>query len=150
MAAPDADVPKILLCGIPRSGKSSIAKVVFQKMPPHETLFLESTARPDVRTIAHNSLIQFKICDFPGSYYIDDNFLYRFTLTALDEKNLNLYYHSKNLFAGTAFYHDDPSGRAMDQQYFAKCSALVSIIILSCDESERCKKKSLICFAEMI
>lgn len=28
-----------------RSGKSSIASVVFHKMPPNETLFLESTTR---------------------------------------------------------------------------------------------------------
>ena len=30
---------------IPRSGKSSISSVVFHKLPPSETLFLESTAR---------------------------------------------------------------------------------------------------------
>lgn len=30
---------------VPRSGKSSIASVVFHKMPPNETLFLESTTR---------------------------------------------------------------------------------------------------------
>jgi Ras-related GTP-binding protein C/D len=28
-----------------RSGKSSISSVVFHKLPPNETLFLESTAR---------------------------------------------------------------------------------------------------------
>ena len=32
-----------LLCHIFRSGKSSIQKVVFHKMSPNETLFLEST-----------------------------------------------------------------------------------------------------------
>jgi hypothetical protein len=37
------DKPRILLMGLRRSGKSSIQKVVFQKMSPHETLFLEST-----------------------------------------------------------------------------------------------------------
>lgn len=31
--------------GQPRSGKSSISSVVFHKLPPTETLFLESTAR---------------------------------------------------------------------------------------------------------
>ena len=35
--------PKILLMGPRRSGKSSIQKVVFHKMSPNETLFLEST-----------------------------------------------------------------------------------------------------------
>lgn len=29
----------------PSSGKSSISSVVFHKLPPNETLFLESTAR---------------------------------------------------------------------------------------------------------
>jgi predicted AAA+ superfamily ATPase len=35
--------PKIILFGLRRSGKSSIQKVVFHKMSPNETLFLEST-----------------------------------------------------------------------------------------------------------
>ncbi|KAK2556389.1 Ras-related GTP-binding protein C [Acropora cervicornis] len=35
--------PRILLLGLRRSGKSSIQKVVFHKMSPNETLFLEST-----------------------------------------------------------------------------------------------------------
>ena len=37
--------PRLLLMGLRRSGKSSIASVVFHKMPPNETLFLESTTR---------------------------------------------------------------------------------------------------------
>jgi Ras-related GTP-binding protein C/D len=37
--------PRLLLMGQRRSGKSSISSVVFHKMPPNETLFLESTAR---------------------------------------------------------------------------------------------------------
>ncbi|KAJ8322302.1 hypothetical protein KUTeg_000776 [Tegillarca granosa] len=35
--------PRILLMGLRRSGKSSIQKVVFHKVAPNETLFLEST-----------------------------------------------------------------------------------------------------------
>lgn len=35
--------PRILLMGLHRSGKSSIQKVVFHKMSPSDTLFLEST-----------------------------------------------------------------------------------------------------------
>ena len=35
--------PKIIIMGLRRSGKSSIQKVVFHKMSPNETLFLEST-----------------------------------------------------------------------------------------------------------
>lgn len=70
---PHSNLPTILLCGLPRSGKSSIAKVVFQKMPPHETLFLEPTSRPDIKPIAHNSLLQFKLCDFGGGQFMQDD-----------------------------------------------------------------------------
>lgn len=37
------DVNLEILCDLFRSGKSSIQKVVFHKMSPNETLFLEST-----------------------------------------------------------------------------------------------------------
>lgn len=40
-----ASKPRIILMGLRRSGKSSIQKVVFSKMSPNETLFLESTTR---------------------------------------------------------------------------------------------------------
>ena len=30
--------PKIMIFGLPKAGKSSIAKVVFHKMAPHETV----------------------------------------------------------------------------------------------------------------
>ena len=43
LAQPDVNSPHILLMGPRRSGKSSIQRVVFYKMSPHETLFLEST-----------------------------------------------------------------------------------------------------------
>ena len=33
----------IMLMGLPKSGKTSIQRVVFQKMSPHETFFLTST-----------------------------------------------------------------------------------------------------------
>lgn len=35
--------PRLLLMGLRRSGKSSIQKVVFHKMAPSDTLYLEST-----------------------------------------------------------------------------------------------------------
>lgn len=67
-----------------RSGKSSIQKVVFQKMSPNETLFLESTTRVtkdgkslfylkmlDIDTfcfsdISSSSFIQFQVWEYPG------------------------------------------------------------------------------------
>ena len=36
---------KLILMGMRRSGKSSIQKVVFEKLPPNESLFLESTSK---------------------------------------------------------------------------------------------------------
>ncbi|GMF36479.1 unnamed protein product [Phytophthora lilii] len=54
--------------GLRRSGKSSIQRVVFHKMSPHETLFLEGTNSLDIKYIANNSFVQFQIWDFPGDY----------------------------------------------------------------------------------
>lgn len=49
-----------------RSGKSSIQKVVFHKMSPNETLFLESTNKVVKEDISNSSFVQFHIWDFPG------------------------------------------------------------------------------------
>eukprot|EP01028_Stygiella_incarcerata_P004824 TRINITY_DN2096_c0_g1_i1.p1 TRINITY_DN2096_c0_g1~~TRINITY_DN2096_c0_g1_i1.p1 ORF type:complete len:346 (-),score=81.05 TRINITY_DN2096_c0_g1_i1:259-1296(-) len=66
VATSEDERPRILLMGLRRSGKSSIVKVVFQKMSPHETLFLESTSRIVRSDVANNSYVQFQIWDFPG------------------------------------------------------------------------------------
>jgi len=58
--------PRILLMGLRRSGKSSIQKVVFHKMSPNETLFLETTAKIVKTDIANSSFVQFQVWDFPG------------------------------------------------------------------------------------
>ncbi|XP_074656153.1 ras-related GTP-binding protein C-like isoform X2 [Tubulanus polymorphus] len=58
--------PRILLMGLRRSGKSSIQKVVFHKMSPNETLFLESTSKIVKDDISNSSFVQFHIWDFPG------------------------------------------------------------------------------------
>lgn len=52
--------------GLRRSGKSSIQKVVFHKMSPNETLFLESTNKIVKDDISNSSFVQFQIWDFPG------------------------------------------------------------------------------------
>ncbi|XP_028405866.1 ras-related GTP-binding protein C-like [Dendronephthya gigantea] len=64
--APSDEKPRILLMGLRRSGKSSIQKVVFHKMSPNETLFLESTAKVVKDDISNSSFVQFQIWDFPG------------------------------------------------------------------------------------
>lgn len=58
--------------GLRRSGKSSIQKVVFSKMSPNETLFLESTTRVHKTDVSSSSFVQFQVWDFPGQLdYLD-------------------------------------------------------------------------------
>ncbi|GAB6019203.1 hypothetical protein CHUAL_000818 [Chamberlinius hualienensis] len=64
--AQEEQKPRILLMGLRRSGKSSIQKVVFHKMSPNETLFLESTNKIVKDDISNTSFVQFQIWDFPG------------------------------------------------------------------------------------
>ena len=49
-----------------RSGKSSIQRVVFHKMSPNETLFLESTNAIHKENVSNSSFVQFAVWDFPG------------------------------------------------------------------------------------
>ncbi|EFZ00976.1 hypothetical protein MHUMG1_05413 [Metarhizium humberi] len=63
--------PRLLLMGQRRSGKSSISSVVFHKLPPNETLFLESTARIQKDSMA--SFMDFQVWDFPGQIDVFDN-----------------------------------------------------------------------------
>ena len=49
-----------------RSGKSSILKVVFQKMQPNETLFLESTSKPVKESVCNSAFVDFELWDLPG------------------------------------------------------------------------------------
>lgn len=59
-------LPKVLLLGLRRSGKSSIQKVVFEDLQPHESINLPTTVRPDMTTIHSNDFIHFEVWDFPG------------------------------------------------------------------------------------
>lgn len=65
-----AALPRVLLMGPRRGGKTSIQRVVFQKMSPHETLFrLEATQQTERALVDHTSLCRFTILDFPGDDY---------------------------------------------------------------------------------
>lgn len=63
---PGETKPRVLLMGARRAGKSSIQKVVFHKMSPPDTLFLDSTNKIVKNDIANSSFIQFEVWDFPG------------------------------------------------------------------------------------
>ncbi|KAL3780590.1 hypothetical protein ACHAW5_006408 [Stephanodiscus triporus] len=65
-----SSLPRILLMGPRRAGKTSIQRVVFHKMSPHETLFrLESTQTLERAVVDHTPLCRFTIWDFPGEQY---------------------------------------------------------------------------------
>ncbi|KAK3943006.1 GTP-binding protein gtr2 [Diplogelasinospora grovesii] len=73
--------PRLLLMGQRRSGKSSISSVVFHKLPPSETLFLESTAR--IQKDSLNSFMDIQVWDFPGQIDIFDNPNFTFDMDAI-------------------------------------------------------------------
>jgi len=65
-------LPRLLLMGPRRGGKTSIQRVVFHKMSPHETLFqLEATQQLERAVVDQTPLCRFTIWDFPGDYYGD-------------------------------------------------------------------------------
>mmetsp|Transcript_17918 Transcript_17918/g.49709 ORF Transcript_17918/g.49709 Transcript_17918/m.49709 type:complete len:338 (-) Transcript_17918:109-1122(-) len=63
----------VLLCGPHRAGKTSILQVVFEKKSPHETLFLEPTAKPESALVNRNALMRFQVMDYPGSHVFEDS-----------------------------------------------------------------------------
>jgi len=67
----ESNVPGILLTGLRRSGKSSIQKVVFNKLSPNDTLFLESTNEIIKNDVSHSSFVKFQIWDTPGDLDLD-------------------------------------------------------------------------------
>lgn len=61
----------ICLMGLPKVGKTSIAKVIFQKMNPKLTLMLEETSKVESFEFKlHN--IPLRVFDFPGKYDISE------------------------------------------------------------------------------
>ncbi|CAG8558997.1 2433_t:CDS:2 [Paraglomus occultum] len=59
--------PRLLIMGLRRSGKSSIRRVVFHKLPANETLYLRSTQRLEKDNIT--SFVNFQVWDFPGQEF---------------------------------------------------------------------------------
>lgn len=59
--------PRIVLLGLPSSGKSSIQRVVFQKLPPEETRHLPTTRVIERSAISNSDFVQFETWDCPGA-----------------------------------------------------------------------------------
>eukprot|EP01126_Amoeba_proteus_P031839 TRINITY_DN3115_c0_g1_i7.p1 TRINITY_DN3115_c0_g1~~TRINITY_DN3115_c0_g1_i7.p1 ORF type:complete len:345 (+),score=56.25 TRINITY_DN3115_c0_g1_i7:85-1119(+) len=69
----DDNKPRILLLGLRRTGKTSIENVVFHKMAPNETLFLEPTNQMMCDDVSNRTFVQFQICDTPGDWEPQDS-----------------------------------------------------------------------------
>jgi Ras-related GTP-binding protein C/D len=62
--------PRILLTGLRRSGKTSIQRVIFTKMQPSQTQFLESTPHLTLNQFSCGSFINFQIQELPGQLQV--------------------------------------------------------------------------------
>lgn len=65
-AIDDESAPRIVLMGSKRSGKTSMERVVFGKVSPHETTFVSSSNSPTLRIGTSSRLARFSIFDIPG------------------------------------------------------------------------------------
>jgi Ras-related GTP-binding protein C/D len=66
-------VPKIVVTGLKRSGKSSILRVLFNKLPPHEAMYIDATQQPTFLELAGNPLLNSHIAEIPGNWTWDDS-----------------------------------------------------------------------------
>ena len=62
--------PRILLTGLRRSGKTSIQRVIFTKMQPSQTQFLESTPHLTMSQFSCGSFINFQVQELPGQLHV--------------------------------------------------------------------------------
>jgi Ras-related GTP-binding protein C/D len=68
-----AEKCNIALAGLTRSGKTSIHSVIFHKISPHETLFLESTGRIVKHVVSHSPFCQLELWDLPPEILQSDS-----------------------------------------------------------------------------
>ncbi|CBZ51484.1 conserved hypothetical protein [Neospora caninum Liverpool] len=68
----DETTPNLVIAGLPRSGKSSIARVVFQRVPPHKTLnYGGKHQKAEVISAHSGSLLDFVVTVLPGSFVLE-------------------------------------------------------------------------------
>lgn len=132
-----ANLPRILLMGPRRAGKTSVQRVVFHKMSPHETLFrLEATQMLERAVVDHTPLCRFTIWDFPGDQYDytnasnspiptpppggDDNY----NPDGVGEENRN----SPQPSTQAQSNQQQGGGGGYDDQIFSKATALIFVL----------------------
>ncbi|CAF1394027.1 unnamed protein product [Rotaria sp. Silwood1] len=62
----DSDKPKLLMWGLTKSGKTSIIKLIFEKMTAGETLKLPETKMVQIHELTCGIYVRFQIRDVPG------------------------------------------------------------------------------------
>eukprot|EP00493_Phyllostaurus_siculus_P004773 UN04795 len=68
------DLPSIFLMGARQGGKTSIERVIFGKMEPHNTLHKVKPSSEIIhRIVNRNELVHFQMIDFPDSYHFPDD-----------------------------------------------------------------------------
>lgn len=110
------DRPRILLMGLKRSGKTSIQKVVFEKMSPHSTLLMDATSEVRIKDIANTPLVNFQVWDFPGKFDFNDHMATSAVLTA------EVVFKRSHAVIFVIDGQDDPYTEALD--YLVKMAAL--------------------------
>jgi Ras-related GTP-binding protein C/D len=118
--------PRILLTGLRRSGKTSIQRVIFTKMQPSQTQFLESTPHLTLSQFSCGSFINFQVQELPGQLQVFSS-------------GINNVSGANNIQASS--YDDDPMmhmfGGGYDMESLLKrCNAVVYIIDAQDDYSE--------------
>lgn len=72
-----AALPRIVLMGLRRSGKTSIQKVVFDRTPPHNTTNQPSTSHEQRTAVCRSPFVQFQVMDLVGQIdYTTENRLH--------------------------------------------------------------------------
>ena len=61
----------IIIAGLDKVGKTSIKKVVFEKMPPHESVYLETSSNIENYTLDNLVYTSLVVRDYPSNYKFD-------------------------------------------------------------------------------
>ena len=67
------DFPKIVVCGLRKSGKSSILRVLFNKLSPHEASYIDSTLVPTFLPLSVNPMLKVRVAEIPGCWSWDES-----------------------------------------------------------------------------